>query len=43
MNELKFKPEGWENEITKVDKGNIDNYINSKEIIHLEFVFSFWY
>ena len=33
MNELKFKPEGWENEITKVDKGNIDNYINSKEIL----------
>ena len=33
MNTLKFVPEGWNNEITKIDKNNIDEYIENKEIL----------
>ncbi len=33
MNTLKFKPEGWNNEITKVDEKNINNYIEKNEIL----------
>ena len=33
MNTLKFKPEGWNNEITKVDKKNINSYIEKSEIL----------
>lgn len=31
MNSLKFKPEGWNNEITPLDKSNINNYIETNE------------
>ena len=33
MNMLKFKPEGWNNEITKVNEENIYNYIENNEIL----------
>lgn len=33
MNTFKFKPEGWNNEITNVEKDDIQNYINNKEIL----------
>lgn len=33
MNSLKFKPEGWNNEITPLDKNNIDNYKQTSEIL----------
>lgn len=33
MNTLKFVPEGWNNEITKLDKANIEKYIKNKEIL----------
>ena len=33
MNTLKFEPEGWNNEITKVDKNNIQEYIESKKTL----------
>ena len=33
MNTFKFLPEGWNNEITKVDKTNIKQYMENKEIL----------
>lgn len=33
MNTFKFKPEGWNNEITKIDKDNIKMYIENNEIL----------
>ena len=33
MNALKFLPEGWNNEITKIDKSNIKKYMQEKETI----------
>lgn len=33
MNTFKFLPEGWNNEITKVDKTKIKQYMQSKEIL----------
>ena len=33
MNTFKFLPEGWNNEITKVDKTNIEKYIQNREIL----------
>lgn len=33
MNTLKFKPEGWNNEITPLNKSNIDSYINTNEVL----------
>lgn len=33
MNTFKFLPEGWNNEITKVDKTNIKQYIQNREIL----------
>lgn len=33
MNSLRFKPEGWNNEITPLDKNNIDNYKQTSEIL----------
>lgn len=33
MNLLKFKPEGWNNEITPLDKNKIDNYKKTNEIL----------
>ena len=33
MNTLKFEPEGWNDEITKVDKNNIQEYIESKKTL----------
>ena len=33
MNTFKFLPEGWNNEITKVDKTNIEEYIHNREIL----------
>lgn len=33
MKALKFVPEGWNNEITKIDRNNIDEYIENKEIL----------
>ena len=33
MNTFKFLPEGWNNEITKVDKTNIEQYIQNREIL----------
>lgn len=33
MNTLKFKPEGWNNEITPLDKNNINNYKQANEIL----------
>lgn len=33
MNTLKFRPEGWNNEITPVDKKQINNYIQKNEIL----------
>lgn len=33
MNTLKFKPEGWNKEITKLESKNIENYIQTKEIM----------
>lgn len=33
MNLLKFKPEGWNNEITPLDKNNINSYRQTKETL----------
>lgn len=33
MNTLKFKPEGWNNEITPLDKSNVNRYMQEKEIL----------
>ncbi len=33
MNTLKFKPEGWNNEITPLDKSNVNRYMQKKEIL----------
>ncbi len=33
MNLLKFKPEGWNHEITSIDQSNIQNYLNDKKIL----------
>jgi len=33
MNTLKFKPEGWNNEITELNSKNIENYRNTKEVL----------
>lgn len=33
MSTLKFMPEGWNNEITRLDKAQIDEYIDNKEIL----------
>ena len=33
MNTLKFEPEGWNNEITKVDKSNLKTYMESNETL----------
>ncbi len=33
MNSLKFKPEGWNNEITELTSHNIDNYIHTNETL----------
>lgn len=33
MNTLKFKPEGWNNEITLLDQEKIENYMNTKEVL----------
>lgn len=33
MNNVKFTPEGWNDEITKIDKDNIDKYIKNQEIL----------
>lgn len=33
MNNVKFAPEGWNDEITKIDKDNIDKYIKNQEIL----------
>jgi len=32
MNNLKFAPEGWNNEISKIDNENINKYIQNQEI-----------
>lgn len=33
MNSLKFRPEGWNNEITELTTNNIDNYIHTNEVL----------
>lgn len=33
MNTLKFKPEGWNNEITELQPKDIENYMNSNEVM----------
>ena len=33
MNTLKFKPEGWNNTITKLDENNLSDYIEKKQIL----------
>lgn len=33
MNAIKFVPEGWNNEITKIDENNLKEYIENKEIL----------
>ena len=33
MNTLKFKPEGWDNEITQIDQEKVENYIQTKETL----------
>lgn len=33
MNTLKFEPEGWNNEITKVDKSNLKTYMESNKTL----------
>ena len=33
MNTLKFEPEGWNNEITKVDKANVKTYMESNKTL----------
>ncbi len=33
MDILKYKPEGWQNQVTKLNFENIENYINSGEIL----------
>lgn len=33
MNSLKFKPEGWNNEVTPVNQANLENYIEKDEIL----------
>ena len=33
MNMLKFKPEGWSNEISQLDESNIENYIEKNETL----------
>ena len=33
MNAFKFVPEGWNNEITKVDKNNVKDYIENKKTL----------
>ena len=33
MNNVRFAPEGWNNEVTKIDEDNINKYIENKEIL----------
>lgn len=33
MNTLKFKPEGWNNEITKLNQTNVENYRSEQEVL----------
>ena len=33
MSSLKFKPEGWNNEISQIDISKIKNYIQNDEIM----------
>lgn len=33
MKAVQFKPEGWNNEITKVDKSNLEEYINEEKVL----------
>ena len=33
MNTFKFVPEGWNNEITKLNQTDIDKYMKNKEIL----------
>ena len=33
MNTLKFRPEGWNNEITPLDQNNINNYMQTNETL----------
>lgn len=33
MNTWKFKPEGWNNEITELTNKNLNNYINTNEVL----------
>lgn len=33
MNTLKFKPEGWNEEITPLNQENVENYMNTNEIL----------
>ena len=33
MNNVKFAPEGWNNEVTKIKKENIYGYIQNQEIL----------
>lgn len=33
MNSLKFKPEGWNNEVTPINQANLENYIKKDEIL----------
>ncbi len=33
MNSLKFKPEGWNNEITQLNTNNIESYIHTDEVL----------
>ncbi len=33
MNTLKYKPEGWNNEITALNEGNITSYMKEKEVL----------
>ena len=33
MNTLKFKPEGWNNEITSFDKNKLEHYMQTNEIL----------
>ena len=33
MNPLKFKPEGWNHEITTLNQANLEDYMNEKEIL----------
>ena len=38
MNTLQFKPEGWKNEITRLNENNVNQYYNEGNIFEIRFL-----